>query len=65
MPLLGCHWSRRKLAYQKLSGYAADYQIKDVDNDGEDEIVIALVTSSASIISRNSVIVAYKLSSSE
>jgi len=50
---------------KKLSGYAADYQIKDVDNDGEDEIVIALVTSSASIISRNSVIVAYKLSSSE
>jgi|YelNatPaOPRAMG01_1025707.scaffolds.fasta_scaffold08835_7 TolB-like protein len=50
---------------KKLSGYAADYQIKDVDNDGEDEIVIALVTSSASLVSQNSVIVAYKLRASE
>ncbi|MDQ5985522.1 MAG: hypothetical protein CSYNP_01233 [Syntrophus sp. SKADARSKE-3] len=46
---------------KKLSGYAADYQIKDVDNDGEDEIVIALVTSSGSMLSRTSVIIAYKL----
>lgn len=45
----------------KLSGYAADYQIKDIDNDGEDEIVIAIVTSSASLVAQNSVIVAYKL----
>jgi hypothetical protein len=46
---------------RKLSGYAADYQIKDVDNDGEDEIVIALVTSAGSLLSRSSVIVMYKL----
>ncbi|MCX7982241.1 MAG: hypothetical protein N2572_04935 [Syntrophales bacterium] len=49
----------------KLSGYAADYQIKDIDNDGEDEIVIAIVTSSASLISQNSAIVAYKLKAGE
>jgi len=47
---------------RKLSGYAADYQIKDVDNDGEDEIVIALVTSAGSLLSRSSVIITYKLS---
>ena len=46
---------------KKLSGYAADYQIKDVDNDGEDEIVIALVTSAGSMTNRTSVIIAYKL----
>ncbi len=46
---------------KKMSGYAADYQIKDVDNDGEDEIVIALVTSAGTFGSRSSVVVAYKL----
>ncbi|HOJ52256.1 MAG TPA: hypothetical protein PLT64_07375 [Syntrophales bacterium] len=50
---------------KKLSGYAADYQIKDIDNDGEDEIVIALVASSASLVAQNSVIVSYKLRASE
>jgi hypothetical protein len=33
-----------------------------VDNDGEDEIVIALVTSAGSLLSRSSVIITYKLS---
>ena len=46
---------------KKMSGYAADYQIGDVDNDGEDEIVLALVASSGSLVGRSSVIVSYKL----
>ena len=46
---------------KKMSGYAVDYQIKDIDNDGEDEIVIALVTSSGSLTRRSSAIVSYKL----
>jgi len=46
---------------KKMRGYAADYQIRDIDNDGEDEIVMALVTSAGSMTSRSSVIVAYKL----
>ncbi|MCX5827756.1 MAG: hypothetical protein NTV58_07120 [Deltaproteobacteria bacterium] len=39
----------------------ADYQIKDIDNDGQDEIVMALVTSSGSMVGRESVIAAYKI----
>lgn len=46
---------------KKLRGYAADYQIKDIDNDGENEIAIALVTSAGSLASRSSVIVSYKM----
>lgn len=46
---------------RKMSGYVADYQIKDIDNDGEDEIVMALVTSAGSLTGRESVIAAYKL----
>ncbi|MFA6411284.1 MAG: FG-GAP-like repeat-containing protein [Syntrophales bacterium] len=46
---------------RKMGGYVADYQIKDIDNDGQDEIVMALVTSSGSIVSRESVIAAYKI----
>ena len=46
---------------KKMRGYAADYQIKDIDNDGENDIVIALVTSAGSLVGRNSVIVSYKL----
>jgi TolB-like protein len=46
---------------RKMGGYVADYQIKDIDNDGQDEIVMALVTSSGSIVGRESVIAAYKI----
>jgi len=41
---------------RKMGGYVADYQIKDIDNDGKDEIVMALVTSSGSMVGRESVI---------
>ncbi len=30
---------------KKISGYVADYQFKDIDNDGENEVVLALVLS--------------------
>jgi len=40
---------------RKISGYVADYQIKDVDNDGEIEVVLALIAG------RQSRIVTYSL----
>lgn len=43
---------------KKIQGYVADYQIKDIDNDGKDEIVLA-VGLGASLA--RSVIVAYDL----
>jgi len=46
---------------RKMGGYVADYQIKDIDNDGQDEIVMVIVTSSGSLVGRESVIAAYKL----
>lgn len=46
---------------KKISGYVADYQIKDIDNDGQDEIVLALVLSVGPTIKSNSCLVAYKL----
>ena len=46
---------------KKISGYVADYQIRDIDNDGQDEIVMALVLSVGPTIKTNSCIVAYKL----
>ncbi len=46
---------------KKISGYVADYQFKDIDNDGQDEIVLALVLSVGPTIKTNSCIVAYKL----
>jgi TolB-like protein len=47
---------------KKISGYVADYQFKDIDNDGENEVVLALVLSVGGAIKDRSVIVAYKLS---
>jgi len=29
-----------------MDGYIADYQVRDVDNDGRDELVVALVNRS-------------------
>ena len=47
---------------RKISGYVADYQLKDIDNDGQKEIVLALVQSVGASISNQSVIVTYKMS---
>lgn len=33
---------------REISGYIADFQVKDVDNDGEEELVVAVVNSAAS-----------------
>ncbi len=46
---------------KKISGYVADYQFKDIDNDGENEVVLALVLSVGGSIKGRSVIVAYTL----
>jgi len=46
---------------KKISGYVSDYQFKDIDNDGENEIVLALVLSVGGTIRDRSVIVAYKI----
>jgi TolB-like protein len=46
---------------RKINGYVADYQFKDIDNDGENEIVLALVLSTGASISNRSVIAAYKV----
>lgn len=46
---------------KKINGYVADYQFKDIDNDGENEIVLSLVLSVGGTIRDRSVIVAYKM----
>jgi TolB-like protein len=46
---------------KKISGYVADYQIRDIDNDGQDEIVLSLVLSVGPTLKTNSCLVAYKL----
>jgi TolB-like protein len=46
---------------KKISGYVADYQFKDIDNDGENEVVLALVLSTGPSIKGRSVIVSYSL----
>ena len=46
---------------RKMTGYVADYQIKDIDNDGKDEIVMVLVISAGSLVGRESVIAAYNI----
>jgi hypothetical protein len=48
---------------KKINGYVADYQFKDIDNDGENEVVLALVLSPGGILKDRSVIVAYDLKS--
>ena len=45
----------------KISGYVADYQFKDIDGDGESEIVLALVLTGSWSVKDRSVIVAHKL----
>ncbi len=46
---------------KKISGYVADYQFKDIDNDGENDIVLALVLSTGMSVKGRSVIVSYRL----
>lgn len=48
---------------RKFDGYVADFQVKDIDNDGQDELVIALVlrTEWIDILRKRSAIIAYKL----
>ncbi|MCK9275134.1 MAG: FG-GAP-like repeat-containing protein [Syntrophales bacterium] len=41
---------------RKIHGYVADYQFKDIDNDGQNEVVLAI-----NLESRTSVVVAYDL----
>jgi TolB-like protein len=47
---------------KKINGYVADYQFKDIDNDGDNEVVLALVLSVGGSLRGRSAIVAYKLS---
>lgn len=47
---------------RKINGYVTDYQFKDIDNDGQNEVVLALVLSVGLSVSDKSVIVAYKMS---
>lgn len=46
---------------KKINGYIADYVIKDIDNDGKPEIVLAVALSVGTSIKSRSAIVAYKL----
>jgi len=46
---------------KKINGYVADYHLKDIDNDGQKEIVLALVLSVGATITDTSVIVVYEM----
>ena len=46
---------------KKIAGYVADYQFKDIDNDGENDIVLALVMTTGASLKGRSVIVSYSL----
>jgi TolB-like protein len=50
---------------KKINGYVADYCIKDIDNDGKPEIVLALVLSVGASLSEKSVIVVYRLDTAQ
>ena len=59
-------WEQGNLAQswttQQMTGYITDYQIKDVDNDGEEELVVALVLPVEGFTGKpNSVILFFKL----
>jgi len=47
---------------RKINGYVADYAFKDIDNDGQNEIVLALVLSTGAAIQNRGVFVTYKMS---
>jgi len=46
---------------RKIQGYVADYQFKDIDNDGKNDIVLAIVLSPDGVTKPKSVLVAYDL----
>lgn len=46
---------------RKINGYVADYQIKDLNNDGKDEIVMIVVRGQTTGFRGNSVLVSYDL----
>ncbi|MDZ4163674.1 MAG: FG-GAP-like repeat-containing protein [Smithellaceae bacterium] len=46
---------------RKINGYVADYQIKDLDNDGKNEIVMVIVRGQGTGLMGNSVLVSYDL----
>lgn len=50
---------------KKINGYVADYAIKDVDNDGQQEMVLALVMSVGVSLREKSVIVVYELDAAQ
>lgn len=50
---------------KKINGYVADYCIKDIDNDGKQEIVLALVQTTGASIRDRSVIVVYKMDTAQ
>lgn len=50
---------------QRINGYVADYCFKDIDNDGQPEIVLALVQSVGAALADRSVIVVYELETAQ
>jgi len=46
---------------RKVDGYIADFQIKDIDNDGQKELVMLIVEGSAMSTAKTSYLIAYKL----
>ena len=46
---------------KKINGYVADYQFKDIDNDGEPDVVLALVLTTGASLKGRSVVVSYSL----
>ena len=48
---------------KKINGYVADYQFKDIDNDGEPDVVLALVLTTGASLKGRSVVVSYSLKS--
>ena len=46
---------------RKIQGYVADYQFKDIDNDGKNDIVLAIVLSPGGVTKPKSVLVSYDL----
>jgi TolB-like protein len=46
---------------KKISGYVSDFQFKDIDNDGENEVVLSLVLSVGGSLRGRSVVIAYDL----
>lgn len=50
---------------KKINGYVADYCLKDVDNDGQPEIVLALDLNVGASIKAKSVIVIYELNGAQ